>query len=471
MSKGARKKSFREFQEDFYVAFENPQVFDCMEFNLLKVVQDGLKVQHSFSTQWGLPWIILLIFTRIHRWVARIRGIRSPFQEELFLPHKGRKYLLLDPGRCVKTKSNQWTSLYFHRLIQQIALQDQVFALERAGIDPLLSYDFTISSFARHAFFLPFTQEDRALYLALNQKFKEWHSNTQFSPLEFQYIKRALQLFWEQYRVWNWIFHQVCPSEAVFICHYHKEGLILALKRNGIKAIELQHGLIAAEDIFYVYPPPISSVASKALFADEIRTYGPYWRNVLLEGNEYSPEQIKVGGYYLFEKERDRTFIESIRNQAKEAPVLLVSTQKLLYQVFIDYVEWLVEDCHTKGIECLIIVKPHPGNPEGTYASLARHASVIVSRADLYDLFSASDLHLSIYSTTLYEATRLGLSNFSLYVESCSDYVERILSDGIANRLDWGENPFLQDAAQASSIAPEHLFAPFSFSNPNTILS
>jgi hypothetical protein len=59
------------------------------------------------------------------------------------------------------------------------------------------------------------------------------------------------------------------------IVHYHNEGKALAFKRKDIKTIELQHGLIAATDVFYVFPPQTKSIINKALFADEIWVYGP----------------------------------------------------------------------------------------------------------------------------------------------------------------------------------------------------
>lgn len=461
-AKGKRTVSFKEFKEHFYAAFDDPAVFDCQDVNLLKVVQDGLKVQYSFKSSWGAPLWLYQCLRFLKRWKAILFGQKNPFDSMRFQGFEDRPYLLLDAGRYVRTEEETLTSVYFHRLCETIPPEQRIFMLERQHPEAKITYDFTIHDFAAFHYFLPINQEHRSLYKELQQTFNTWKQQTRFSAQELTYIKRALELFWEQSLVWEFLADHFRSQWAILTCHYHKEGQILALKRKGIKVIELQHGLIAPEDIFYVYPEKVASVTSRALFADEIWTYGTYWREVLLNGSEYKPQQIKVLGYYLYEKQkRNQAFIHSIRERTDGAPVLLLTTQFRLFQTFIDYVQWLSQDMIAKNIQGLIIVKPHPNNREGTFEELSTLPNVLISRDDLYDLFASSDMHVSIYSTTLYEATRLGLTNFSLYVESCKDYINSILASGIARKLEWGINPFELTVDQDHTVQSETYFAPF----------
>ncbi|MEM7367611.1 MAG: hypothetical protein AAF587_03350 [Bacteroidota bacterium] len=459
----AGSKTFTDFKKRFYQAFDNPEVFDCQEFNLLKVVQEGLKVQYQFRTWWGKGFWLYQIAYFFKRITLRLSGNSNPFVPSTLASLRNRPYLILDVGRYVKTDQGTVTSPYFHAFLESIPVADRVFGLERTHAKPQLAYDFNIQDYLPFASYLPISQEEKELYLALTSKWKEWQQQLELTAEEFAHIRCGLAMFWTRFRVWNYLIKQLSPKTCFVICHYHKEGQILAFRRQGVKIIELQHGLIAEEDIFYVYPKRIAAVASKALFADEIWTYGQYWNEVLMKGAEYPSDRIRTIGYYQYEKSnRNHAFIQEVQSRAAGAPILLITTQTNLYQIYIEYVQWLSKDLLDKQQAGLILVKPHPANKEGTFDILKNLPNVLVSRDDLYDLFTASDLHLSIYSTTLFEATRMNLVNFALYEDSCTDYVDSILASGVAQRIDWGQNPFDRIDTSSSQVQSENYFAPFS---------
>jgi len=50
-------------------------------------------------------------------------------------------------------------------------------------------------------------------------------------------------------------------------------------------------------------------------------------------------------------------------------------------------------------------------------------------------LFSVANIHISIYSTTLYDALRYNLNNYTYKIKECEDYVNEIIKSRIATEL------------------------------------
>jgi len=53
-----------------------------------------------------------------------------------------------------------------------------------------------------------------------------------------------------------------------------------------------------------------------------------------------------------------------------------------------------------------------------------------------------ADAHLSVFSTTHFDALRFGVPSFTLYEEAYGDYVREIEASGVAPRLPEDGNPF-----------------------------
>ncbi|MEL6134434.1 MAG: hypothetical protein AAFR59_13815, partial [Bacteroidota bacterium] len=230
-----------------------------------------------------------------------------------------------------------------------------------------------------------------------------------------------------------------------------------------IKIIELQHGLISPEDIFYIYPPKVAPVVSQALFADQIWTYGQFWKETLQKGVEYSPSQIKTIGYYHFDTpDADSKIIEMGANAKSGGnPLILFTTQTFLHDPFIAYIQWLHQDMTAKGQQAHIWIKNHPNEKRETYAALEALPNVEIVTGDLKSMFRVCDYHVSIYSTTLYDALREGKQNFALYVESCADYVISVLNSGVAQRVNMNENILELSNTQVKTIRPENFYATY----------
>lgn len=458
-----RKESFADFSKRFYSRFTDPAIFDCGEVNLLKVAQDGLKVGYPWLAEFEMHHGKLDKAYFLRRMKARLRRISNPFANIDLAALAGREYLFLDNNRAVPDEDGNMVSLYFNRIVQSFDKEEYVLGLQ-SNRPSQLAYDFQSWEFQYYHFFLKVTPTHTALLDQIYETLQYVKEHGEFTREEEMQIQGAFYLYWVSFRVWDHVLSQLKPKRVIFIQHYHNEGLLMAMRHHGIESRELQHGLIAKEDIFYVYPEVIAPVRDRALFAEKILTYGPYWTNVLLQGFEYPKETIEELGYYVYNKSGSNPEFQAEIKALGDADTrfLLITGQYRIYQYFNDYIQWLSKDMEAKGQNAIILYKPHPNCEPETYKEVGELSNVQIVSAELTDLFHVSDLHLSIYSTTLYEAVRFDLENYTLYVPACSDYVDGILRAGIATKVELEQNPFsLEGGVQPKAHPAEHYFAPF----------
>jgi hypothetical protein len=431
-------QTFSEFKESFYSRVNDFSVFDCQDFNLLKVVLDGLKVNYAGRGGYNTYLFKNELLYKSYLFIKNKTHTTGYENLNRLNSFSGRKYLIIDPGRYKADSNGNLISSYFDNFYKE--LNDYTSIAETSRHPELFHFDSRCLS--NELQFEPLTREESILRKDLLKSFTRIKKSQYFSEHELLNIKIAIDLFYKKYREWDRILKILKPQQSFFVCHYHKEGTILALKRNGIKTIELQHGLIAPEDIFYIFPAEIKPIREKALFADEIWVYGEFWKNRLLQGAEYVLGQIRVFGYYLHEnKVIPETVAIRLKQIKGEARIILITTQDKHPGEITEYIIFLSRDILEKKYNYRIWVKPHPAEKKGAFDQIAQLENVDVLEENLDYLFRYSDMMLSIYSTTLYDACRYNIPAFALYAESCADYVNSIVDSGVAKLIYANQNP------------------------------
>jgi hypothetical protein len=190
-------------------------------------------------------------------------------------------------------------------------------------------------------------------------------------------------------------------------------------------------------------PPQVKNVARKALFADEIWVYGSDWKETLLQGNEYSADQINVLGYYPgppdVEKCDQLQFILKHRQQRK---IIVVATQTKLFSEFIDYLHFLIKDMEVKNqfADFVLVIKPHPNEPKGRYDVFADNQKVFVYDQPVENILRETFFLVSCYSTVIVEALKFNISCFSIFIERCRDYIDEFVRAGYSTCVFPNEN-------------------------------
>lgn len=447
-------ESFSSFKAAFFEKVEDVRLFDCMEFNLVKVVLDGLRVKYIEKGPFeryliGPSW--KYGFYHLKRKTAALLH-NDPFPDASVLRGIGdRPFLFIDhSGRAARTEEGGYQSFYLGRILAMLGADRIAHVVEHPPRTPY-PYDFNAEACTRLSWKLEVDDEDCALRKALRRSHATISGSGIFSTEDLANISCAFQLFYEEFRAWKWMLKHLHQKEIFLLCHYHKEGAILAMRRSGRKITELQHGLISVHDIFYCFPEKLAAVRERALFPDRILVYGEAWKEILRQGAEFKPEAVEVMGYYPAEVSFAEPAVkEEIVNFVQGKKVILVTTQTYMHEWYIDYVKWLSADIITRGLNTLILVKPHPAEAKNTYAVLAALPNVKVVNADLAWLFTLCAIHVSIYSTTLYDALRYGKMNYTLYGEPFADYVNAIAAQGVAQKITSRTNP--EDVEAAASL-------------------
>jgi hypothetical protein len=454
------KQSFTDFKVDFYSKVTDFSLFDCADFNALKIVLDGIRVNYISRGPVKSPIFGSLLKyeleNRLKILKAKTSGTKKYSLEQLSA-FKNNKYLISDDGRVALDSDGIPHSYYFTSLIQSLTNKNCLHIIDKKRNEKTtcdLNYELLMNTFL----LAPSNSDEKQLIHDIRITFQRVSNSGLFNAKDLQNIAFAFQNFFNKYKIWSRLLAIVKPQTMFCIVHYHNEGKMLAFKRKGIKVIELQHGLIATKDVFYIFPSQTKSIIEKALFADEIWVYGNYWKTVLEQGVEYI-NKIKIAGYYLYDNftgyEKAEKEIDEFADGKK---LIIITTQTSLHKPFIDYAFWLANDIEVRNLPYKILVKTHPLEKQEHYDVLHESKGIKIVNYPLPVLFKKTQLHVTIYSTTLYDGARAGIPGFALYNEQYKDYINEIIESGVACPLAIGENPVdLMD--QLKIVEPSYYYS------------
>lgn len=424
-------KTFSEFKIDFYKRVPDLSLFDCLDFNLIKVVLDGLKVDYVSR---GLN-VNKDFYKRKNLFYAK-EFIKSILKNKRIPKVSKNKNVLLFGSVRYTQINNEYKSVYLDKLTK---LYDRINCYIFMGENVIEKLDFDYSMKYVNQFSFMYSKHDSFLRNNLIKTIDKI-SNLDFNKSEIDNIKIAFYLFYKQYifykRFLDLTFFEIC----YVVCHYHNEGFLLAAKHKKLKTVELQHGIIANQDIFYNYPNRFKKIRDKAIFPDQILVFGNHWKKILEEGNCYKTNQIKIIGNFLTYND------EILQNEKKlfnkNQKYILITTQTKLSNFFVEYIKYLSGHLNKYNLDYKIIVKNHHSEELSLYSELKEIENILFSKSEVYSLFKIVEKHISIYSTTLYDAIMYKLENYSLNVPSCEDYVNKIVDSGVALKLEMTQTPF-----------------------------
>jgi hypothetical protein len=411
------------------------------EFSFLKVFQHGISFALTRNQKklirnyigWPIWAQQLLYYIKSKKEQAKRK--QTPQLNEI---------VILDQGRAVRDEEGQWHSIYFDRIASMIPRASlTIIATQRLD---LIAYDFALRSIPDHHPSL----DDKELFMLkeIKASLVNARQSRQFTSEELDYIQASLHVFFVEFRRYYQLFKNQKTKRVIFTCHYHNEGLIAALKMLKIECVEIQHGLIAKNDMYYVYHEQFAHAISRGFFPDKIVVYGQYWKGILEAGCEFRSHQILIGGDYLF-----RLKNTSYVGVPKENLVVICS-QKNLHEDYVTYGRMMAKylKAHPDW-KCIIKLHPLEQNKQAYDCLKELGLEIADVEVPLDSLLTRCKLQISIYSTTFFDALGMDVVNLSLqHFGNMSDYARDVVEEKVAIGISAEEDPiakFLKtDAAE-----------------------
>lgn len=425
--------SFSELNTVLAEKLANARLFSGKVANYVKVFQHAITYSENDFTNKLLP----TRFNKSASFIALLYKIKSLLRPTSMRSVELERVLILDQGRTGLDKNGTPRSTYFDTIVRTIGRANCSIMLTDTR-SKLEDYDCSFEEF-NNLRNRPLHKAEKAVLRDIKEVMtKAGHSGT-FSEKEMDYVRSGFQVFFEEFH----LFYQLLKDQSVEVVmtdtHYHKEGAICAMKMLGVKVVEIQHGLVASNDLYYVYDQYIAEVREKALFPDEMLLYGEYWKNLLLKGYEHSADELIVVGDYNFKIEE----VSQLQREKKD--ILFIAAQKNMPEYYIEYTGKLLEQMSRLHPKWMVQLKLHPleKQPE-LYEELKSHKNfqLVGNESDLLELLAEARIQVSIYSTTFFDALGLNVINFTIQNFSPSaDYAADIAEEGVAFPIDFNADP------------------------------
>lgn len=447
-----RNLDFNQLTDGFNSMITNSEVTEGKLFNYHKLFQHAVHYYLLDDRQKLIPRAFRQPLSSIAM-RFRLRSMLRPS-----ISPKLRPLLVLDDRRTIDTPDGPM-AYYFHKVLK--SLSDEEYSVITDSPNP-------------SAFHLTLEHADwpklgnRSLDALEKKVLKDIHQVLQRAKKTFRnevgflpFLESVFLVFFETFHRSYHLMKGQGIERFMLTCHYHHEGQIAAARLLGIEVIEFQHGLIARQDLYYVYPKAVASFADRALFPDRLYVFGSYWRALVLEGGEFRPEQVHVLGDYSLQSIGRQRYLHSAKENA-----ILIGAQKNMPETYVAYTESLLRTLEAKHPNWKVWVKLHPLEkvPEA-YARLEKHpqCEVFGKGSELMPLLCKAKIQISVYSTTFYDALGLGVLNFSLQGLGSEDYARAMVREGVAFALEASDDPIdrANDCAISDLLKVTEVYPPF----------
>ena len=430
----------------------DPQEVSGSIFNYYKVFQHALSYELTetrtklIKNRMHLPLAVQSLIYRLKRY----RG--APVGTKL------QPILFMDDGRTIVTEDGTRVSYYLSKILHTLENEKISIVCDHphpSGLTPDITSDL-LAAYSNESLH----REEKKVLKELTQLLRENQSKKWVAP---EFLSSAFHVFFEEFHRYFHFFRTNGTKTFFFTNHYHREGMIAAAKLNGVKTIEIQHGLIAKQDLYYGYRKDIGPVRKKALFPDKLMLFGEYWKEILLEGGEHTEESLVVVGDYSLGSAGWKQYA----GEPKEN-LVFIGAQKNMPDEYVSYTEGLLKILEEKHPDWKVLVKLHPYEKEPQkYAHLKEHPQCDVKgkEADLMQILSKARIQISVYSTTFLDALGLNVMNLSLQnYTNGADYAVDMVDSGIARALDISGDPIeiYEAHREEGEMERTHVYGPYS---------
>jgi hypothetical protein len=217
---------------------------------------------------------------------------------------------------------------------------------------------------------------------------------------------RISTVFW-QARIFGLLLRRLRPR-VVLVSDTGEYALCLACRRQGVRFVELQHGVFDAQHPDAV-PGWAEGTAAELLLPDVLASRGAYWVRKLGATRQGDGIAVPVG-----DEQIDIARKSMKPRLPRERLHIVVTSQGLDTGRLSSWISELLAAAPA-GVECTVSLKKHPSYDSGTmsYDRLRSNPRArIIGGSELpsiFDLLTDADLHLSIASACHFDAAALGV--------------------------------------------------------------
>ncbi|MBN1888233.1 MAG: hypothetical protein JW850_09590 [Thermoflexales bacterium] len=414
--------------DQFFKLVQDPSAFRFGEYNLFKLfyVQFFFRQTAQPNSAWKVKPRQNLVWLFLRRLLSLLRAAATVLRLGLLSRKKPRVLFYGATGR-LSTIGETTYDLYNARIIEQRG-RDQFIIIQDSDDGASKTYR---PNFCLNDFSLLIRLLSGLTRLTMGRRLQEYaqlvvntYPGLNFSRAE---IANSVAVFYGNLIVYRCLLTWLAPERVLLTCHYGREPFIAACKSRHIPCIELMHGSMAGSDSFYSYPPSYSHLFSQAIFPDKLAVYGEYWRQIVCQGRMFPENTVVVAGYYLKVPDRPDHLTPH------DKTVILITAQPTVQRELCEYIAFLKSRLDRRHWH--IVIKPHPREDATAYAGLVEPGFVTLSNQSVYELLIQSDIHISAYSSVLFEAIRYGVCNYALFVDSVASYWNEIVKSGAALAL------------------------------------
>lgn len=219
-------------------------------------------------------------------------------------------------------------------------------------------------------------------------------------------LSRISTAYWQS-RLYELLLRRLKPR-AVLVSDTGEYGLSIACKRQGVRFVELQHGVFDAVHPDAI-PTWVSGTPVELVLPDVLACRGDYWIEQL-DGTRQGRDHARPVGNELIDRARARRK----QRQSRAELSLVLSSQGLDSERLAQWIKALVAAAPA-GLSWQLAIKLHPVYDAGNRAFAALcsdHRIRVIGGAEqpnIFDLMAEADLHLSIASACHFDAAALGV--------------------------------------------------------------
>lgn len=366
-----------------------------------------------------------------------------------------REILIVDPGRSVIMEGKP-ESVYFGRIVPVLGRERLTIITTRKEGQPYSDYQRSELTGAA-----PFPdRSETAMIRELSRVYHAAKRKGSFNEYELMHLSSAMEVFLSEFRFWYNLLKGQPVKRCLFTSHYHNEGLVAACNILGVYCEELQHGLIARNDLYNVYPEIYSHGMRNAFFPDVLYVYGEYWKRLLLSGCEHPDEKIIVAGNYLLGSDPETG------TTAEKQNIILVCSQKKMAATYGQIISVLRQVLHAhKDWSLLVRLHPLEDEPARYHVMAGDRIRICPREMSLAECMRVSKIQVSVYSTTFFDALGFDVVNFAVNATGFERYVSEMVEDGVALPMSLADDPIAryEDAKRKGLRLPERsdVYAPF----------